>query len=77
MDVKKKIMYMIYLHSYETYVTMNFPDLYDEPVLDYVDTDYYIFDIEDDDTKPKNQTGYDDRETKNKKKKSVYFISPS
>lgn len=67
---------MKFLMKYETYITMNYPDLYDELVPDYIDTDYYIFEVEDDETTPPNKTGYDDRETKNTKKKSIYAISP-
>jgi len=66
---------MKYLKTYESYTNMNYPDLYDEPVPDYVDTDYYNFQVDDDENLPLNKTGYDDRETKNVKKKSVYVRS--
>jgi hypothetical protein len=62
---------MKHLMTFETY-KVTYPDLYDELVPNYVDTDYYAFDVEDDEKLPPNKTGYDDRETKNTKKKSVY-----
>ncbi|NPV13283.1 MAG: hypothetical protein HPY57_16100 [Ignavibacteria bacterium] len=68
---------MKFIMTYETYVSMNYPDLYNEPVPDYIDTNYYMFYVEEDEKKPPKKTGYDDRETKNTKKKSVYVISPT
>jgi len=63
MDFKK----MKYLKSYETYTNMNYPDLYDEPVPDYVDNDYYRFQVDDKESEPPNKTGRDDREVRTKK----------
>lgn len=47
------------------------------PVKQYVDLDYFGTDIEKDETEPPNATGRNDRETKNKTKKSVYKKSVS
>ena len=66
---------MKYLKKYEDYTTMNYPDLYDEPVIDYVETDYYDTNIiEEDPEKIPNDTG---REKKKKKRKSVMIYSAS
>ena len=66
---------MKYLKKYEDYTTMNYPDLYDEPVVDYVETDYYDTNIiEEDPEKIPNDTG---RETKKKKRKSPMIYSAS
>jgi hypothetical protein len=69
---------MKYLETYETYTSMNYPDLYDEPVPDYVDTDYYKFDVEEDEENQEDKTSRNDYQgTKRKKKKPVYTISAS
>jgi hypothetical protein len=54
----------------EQYRSTSDPETYNhnDNVLD----DYYFIDFEMDETEPPNKTGRDDRETKNKTKKSVY-----
>lgn len=67
---------MKYLKTYETYTSMNYPDLYDEPVPDFVEVDYYTPVMgEEDETEPPNKTGYEDRESKNTRKKAPQIFS--
>lgn len=69
---------MKYLKSFETYniYTAADPNILDDaPVVDYVDRDYFGIDFEMDETEPPNATGRNDRETKNKLKKSTVKLS--
>lgn len=69
---------MKHLMTYETYniYTVADPNILDDvPVVDHVDRDYFGIDFEKDETEPPNATGRDDRETKNKLKKSPVKFS--
>lgn len=54
---------------------MTFDTFNEIPVTQYVDLDYFNINIEMDEKEPPNPTGRDDRETKNKTKKSIVKIS--
>ena len=68
---------MKYIKKFEDYTSMNYPDLYDEPVPNYVDVDYYDTSVIEDDIddtlhEPANKTG---REGRKKKRKSPQVFS--
>lgn len=69
---------MFNILTFETYNTHIIPDPNDRniiPVVDYIDNDYFITDVEMDETEPPNPTGRNDRERKNMTKKSAIKMS--
>jgi hypothetical protein len=66
-----------FLNEYNTHVVADTTTMNNVPVVDYVGFDYFGTDVEIDEKEPPNPTGRDDREVKNKTKKSVVKISVS
>ncbi|MCK9477726.1 MAG: hypothetical protein M0R46_17570 [Candidatus Muirbacterium halophilum] len=79
-NIKKKYIgenYIMKFETYNTHVIANPDEVKANVAVDYVDLDYFGTEVERDEKEPPNPTGRDDREVKNKTKKTVAKISVS